>query len=75
MTGNLLRALMSFSKDSRAFNLSDVAEDSDPVAYTNMQHFFANYYNQLLTILASWSSEATNFTHLLETDSQLAYTG
>ena len=36
MTGNLLRALMSFSKDSRAFNLSDVAEDSDPVAYTSM---------------------------------------
>ena len=42
------------SNVTKIYYMSDVKEDSDPVEYTNMEHFFANLYNQFLTIIANW---------------------
>lgn len=39
---------------NKIYYLSDVREDGSPVEYTSMEHFFANIYNQFLTIIANW---------------------
>jgi hypothetical protein len=41
----LLNAFIIHPKDTKAYFLADVAEDSDPLPFTTLQHFFANHYN------------------------------
>jgi hypothetical protein len=56
--------------------MADAAGDSaEPNLFTSVQHYFANHYNQLLTILAGWDSTETDFAQLIQTDSKLAYVG
>ena len=79
MTGILLTQLIvQSSKDTKLYALIDVAEDGDPASYTSLQHFFANHYNQLLSILANWNKEdadSGDFAKLLQRDTDLSYTG
>lgn len=49
--------------------MADPTEDSGEAAYSNLQHFFANHFNQLLTILVNWNDEEADFTALIERDS------
>ena len=60
---------------SQAFVMADSVEDSQPIGYATLQHFFANHYNQLLTILLSWRNDEVDFGALIERDCQLNYTG
>jgi hypothetical protein len=41
----LLQAFVVHPKDTKAYALADVTEDSNPIPYTSLQHFFANHYN------------------------------
>ena len=60
LTGMLLSNLIvQSSKDTKLYALVDVVQDSDPVLYTSIQHFFANHYNQLLSILANWDKSSS----------------
>jgi len=45
ITMALLNAFIVHPKDTKAYFLADVAEDSDPLPFTSLQHFFANHYN------------------------------
>ena len=53
------------SNVTKIYYMSDVKEDSDPVEYTNMEHFFANLYNQFLTIIANWQNENNDFAQMI----------
>lgn len=75
LTMTLLNAIIVHSKEYKAYFLASVAEDSDPVLFTSLHHFFANHYNQLMTILAEWDKEDNDFGKLLENDSKLSYMG
>lgn len=51
--------LMSFCrlvKDNQAYAnpAQHMKDDTEPKRYTNIQHFFANYYNQLLQLLVGF---------------------
>ena len=60
LTGLLLNAMIvQSSKDTKLYTIADVVEDSDPILYTSIQHFFANHYNQLLSILAHWDKDSS----------------
>jgi len=45
ITMALLQAFVVHPKDTKAYALADVTEDSNPIPYTSLQHFFANHYN------------------------------
>ena len=55
--------------------MAETTEDSDTAAYSNLQHFFANHFNQLLTILVNWSDEEADFAAMIERDCKLNYSG
>ena len=52
-----------------------IADDFKPSQFTSIQHFFANHYNQLFTILADWGNDQSDFATLIKKDSDLNYTG
>ena len=77
-TGILLNSLIvQSSKDTKLYGIADVVADSDPALFTNLQHFFANHYNQLLSILAHWDreSEIADFAQIIQQDSDINYSG
>lgn len=41
-------------KNTKTYSYVDVKEDSQPADFSTLQHFFANHYNQLMTILIDW---------------------
>ena len=45
VTMALLQAFVVHPKDTKAYLLADVVEDSEPLPITSIQHFFANHYN------------------------------
>lgn len=55
--------IIQSQKDSKLYALVDLKQDSvagetdSDEPYTSIQHFFANHYNQLLTILARWDTD------------------
>ena len=62
ITTNLLTSCIKIGPQGPAvFGMADAAGDSvEPHLYTSIQHYFANHYNQLLTILAGWDSNDTD---------------
>lgn len=45
LTMTLLNAIIIHSKEYKSYFLASVTEDSEPVQYTSLHHFFANHYN------------------------------
>ena len=70
VTSRILQSFIVQGKEnSSSFLMADPTEDSGEAAYSNLQHFFANHFNQLLTILVNWNDEEADFTALIERDS------
>lgn len=55
--------------------MADTVEDSQPHGFSSLQNYFANHFNQLLTILLKWNDDSVDFGALIERDSQLNYSG
>jgi len=76
MTSSLLNSFIIQGKENKSYLLADAVEDSgDPAVYTSLQHFFANHFNQLLSILAAWAEPDADFAAMIERDARLSYQG
>ena len=48
--------MISAHKDAKQFEICEIAADSHPRNFTDLAHFYANYYNQILTVMTKWNA-------------------